>query len=327
MAILLGYTDALDYWRSQANVTDPFLHKSLLGSPRERRSATKSLSARLSSAQSRRETLDYLLQNPASHVITVGNQLNTRRSLQNSHCFKRLPSNSCVRANLHHGSDSLFVSTPEFCFLQMASRLPLEQLIALGFELCGTYAIQPERAAYGAQALTSPAKLATFLEQDTQFKGINVARRALKYIVSGSASPMETNLTMLLSLPYKFGGFGLPRPVLNQRVDIPSSVRSQVESAYFKCDLYWDKAHLAIEYDSDLAHAGVHKTVRDAMRRNALSTFGIFVLSVTRPQVYDRHAFDQLAHLLARKMGRRLRYTDPAFSLKQSRLRDLILYE
>lgn len=35
--------------------------------------------------------------------------------------------------------DGLYVSTPEMAFCEMASALSLEQLIALGFELCGTY--------------------------------------------------------------------------------------------------------------------------------------------------------------------------------------------
>ena len=35
--------------------------------------------------------------------------------------------------------DGLYVSTPEMAFCEMASALSLERLIALGFELCGTY--------------------------------------------------------------------------------------------------------------------------------------------------------------------------------------------
>ena len=37
------------------------------------------------------------------------------------------------------------MSAPEFCFLQMAGCLSLVQLIQLGFELCGTYAVDPDR--------------------------------------------------------------------------------------------------------------------------------------------------------------------------------------
>ena len=33
----------------------------------------------------------------------------------------------------------IYVSSPEFAFLQMATRLTLPELVALGMELCGTY--------------------------------------------------------------------------------------------------------------------------------------------------------------------------------------------
>ena len=47
-----------------------------------------------------------------------------------------LPGSSILRA-----SDDVLVSSPELCFFQMASQLPLVKLIELGYELCGSYSL------------------------------------------------------------------------------------------------------------------------------------------------------------------------------------------
>lgn len=209
----------------------------------------------------------------------------------------------------------------------MAGVLPFAQLIALGFELCGTYAAHGELTHYDAFPLTTPEKLQAFLARASGFKGVKQARRALRYILPASASPMETNVAMLLSLPYALGGYGFAQPQMNYRIDIPSTVKKRSLPQYYKCDLYWECANLAIEYDSDLAHAGINRTMRDALRRSILTSIDISVLSVTKPQVMNISAFNQLAHLVARKTGKRLQYVDPEFTLRHLELRDLLLFD
>lgn len=326
MAILLGHTTALEYWRSLATTSDLLLHESLLGSSVDRRNVTKSLQQQLRSARSRRESLDYLLENPDSHVITLGRRIQSRHRLAVQHNFSRLPAYSCVRANAHFHGEVLYVSTPEYCFLQMATLLTLEELIALGFELCGTYAIQGDRTVFDAHPLSSPERIDALLARSAGLRGVKKARRAMRYVLAGSASPMETALTMFFTLPYSLGGYGLKRPKLNHRIDIPLKLKSKVESAYYVCDLFWERAKLAIEYDSNLAHAGVNKTVRDAMRRSVLTALGISVLSVTWPQVKNAEALNQLAHLVAEKTHKRLQYAKSNFRLRHHILRRRLLF-
>ena len=135
--------------------------------------------------------------------------------------------------------DGLYVSTPEMAFCEMASVLSLERLIALGFELCGTYrrASTFGLARYDATPLTSPGALASFIEKSPQFKGVKKARRALPYILTGSASPRESELAMLLCLPYSLGGYGLPHPTMNAEMPFPKNVAATGRSS-LRCDLY-----------------------------------------------------------------------------------------
>lgn len=75
---------------------------------------------------------------------------NERRSTKRArfHCVQTaLPDGALVlvdKAVLPDGTSlHIALSSPEFCFLQMARLFPWFDLIALGFELCGDYALAP----------------------------------------------------------------------------------------------------------------------------------------------------------------------------------------
>lgn len=211
-------------------------------------------------------------------------------------------SKSFVRAG-----DGLFISSPEACFLQMATCLHVVDLVRFGFELCGSYAIDSE-AEDGFRkrpAITSASRLRRFADAMTGRSGCKNARRAAGVIVDGSASPRETTLTMLLCLPRSMGGYGLPFPVLNHRVATGRFLQG-AGSAFRVCDLYWNDARLAVEYDSDAYHTGSERIARDSKRRSELELAGIAVISVTNEQVLDAREVDIIAQLIERRLaGRR----------------------
>lgn len=111
-------------------------------------------------------------------------------------------------------SHGVFVASPEACFAQMAGELSFEQLVKLGMELCGSYALS-SRADAGflfREPLTSVRRLRCYLEKASGMNGAKRARASLSYVLDGSASPAETNLVMLLCLSTRRGGYGLPLP-------------------------------------------------------------------------------------------------------------------
>ncbi|MFR1639296.1 MAG: hypothetical protein ACLSVD_09055 [Eggerthellaceae bacterium] len=52
----------------------------------------------------------------------------------------------------------------------------------------------------------------------------------------------------------------------------------------------------------------------DARRRSTLITLGFTVVTVSKGQVMDSGAFNRLAHQLAKRLGKRLRYVDPGYT-------------
>ena len=208
----------------------------------------------------------------------------------------------------------------------MATKLTFAKLVLLGFELCGTYALAVDGPARRTIApLTSAVKLRSFAEGAVGMRGRKVALQASRYVLDGSASPMESTLAMMLSLPYAKGGYGLPVPLLNYRVDIPQRARKRADRRYCECDLCWPDAHLAVEYDSDLYHSDSLRQESDARRRNTLIALGFTVVTVSRGQISDGAAFNRLANQLAKILKKRFRYKDPGFSRAHLALREELL--
>jgi len=226
----------------------------------------------------------------------------------------------------------MIVSSPEFCFLQMAERLILVRLIELGYELCGTYSIPladeteiPEIGFYKRQPLTSVNKLSAFLKIMPGVKGHKKAKHALRYMLDGSASPMETKLAMFLTLPYKLGGFGFNLPELNKRIVLTKAARKYFNKNYYVCDIFWEDKKIAVEYDSDQQHTGSDRIARDSKRRNSLNSLGIRVVSVTKQQINSSVELEQAARTIAKHMNRRLFLTKSKFYTMHEKLREQLL--
>ena len=304
MTILVSHTSALEYWNT---VGAKFLRDGA-----SRRKATEA--ARLALDCTDKPRLESGNLRPGGCTlplsVLVGNACarTSTSAIASRYVGGKLPDNSFADAG-----KGFLVSTPEFIFVQMATRIGLAELIRLGFELCGTYA-ENGKPASGARCmapLTSSVKLRAFLEGAPEVYGKKKAARALRYVLDGSASPRETVLAILLSLPYRLGGFGLDGLLLNYRIDTGRRSQSMADRRYCVCDLYWPESKIAVEYDSDQWHTGAARIASDAKRRNTLLAQGIRVVGVTRAQLDDVEELRKVARLLAKMMGRRLRCMSP----------------
>ena len=226
-----------------------------------------------------------------------------------------LPSSSLVRIGSGYAAAS-----PELAFAQMAKQLSLTRLIMLGFELCGTYSsFGQEETSYQAIPLTNVARISGFIEKSASFQGKQAAQRAMRHVIDRSASPRETQLAMMLSLPYRHGGYGFPAPKLNYAVYLPKHLGARRR---YVLDLYWPELKLDIEYDSNAFHAHEEKLLLDSRRRAALEAMGITSVNVASEQIRSSGAFNELAKQLAALANHRLRYKDPNFTKAHLKLRN-----
>lgn len=250
------------------------------------------------------------------HIIVASD--NEKRNINGIHCHsigKSIPPYSFINHSAH-----VAISSPESCFTQIALSANLIDLIYIGCELCGTYSIDPiSKELLSRKPRTRVAFLQAYLQKAEEIRGRTKAQKALAYLLDNSASPMETKLAMLLSLPSSMGGFAFPKPELNTQVALSSAKPNYPE--ILRCDLYWPAAKLALEYDSHQYHASNEKIVLDSTRRIKIESENIRVLSVTKQQIYNSYEFEKLVSVVAHYLGHQIRIARKDFYQRKRLLR------
>jgi len=199
-------------------------------------------------------------------------------------------------------SKNYLVASPELCFLQAAETLSLFSLILYGFELCGTYArsASNESTLFNRKPLSSLLKIKTYLKASEGAFNIKKARHACKFFIDGSASPRESSLVAILTLPPKYGGFGLPKPSLNHEIYVLDNTL-QKRRILFHGDLVWPEPKLVIEYDGS-SHGYYNNHALDKQRDHLLLDAGYKVIRFTDKQITNPKEVERLARTI-NKMG------------------------
>ena len=220
----------------------------------------------------------------------------------------------------------IFIPNLGFLFVQLAQCVPFLTLIEIGYELCGSYTLLPDKSTFAQCApATNRNHLAKGIKALRGMRGRKIATKALQFVADSSASPMETKLTMFLCLKRTMGGYGLPFPKLNYPIEPTSSARKAAHKQRYVLDLYWPKRKIDVEYDSDNYHASSEGITSDAQRRNALQLMGVTVITVTRGQLYSAASFDRTARTIAASIGVRLPKTSQCWICQKQTLRYALL--
>lgn len=110
--------------------------------------------------------------------------------------------------------EGTFSSSPELAFVQMAEVLDCPRLVKLGDELCGIYGIETVDIVDfdRTSPFTTVKRLERFLLKAECMPGLVKARKAVRHIAPGSASPMETAIVLLFCLPRGSAGTACRAP-------------------------------------------------------------------------------------------------------------------
>lgn len=225
--------------------------------------------------------------------------------------------------------DGIHVVSPTLCFVQLCKTLSFVDALKLGMELCGTYALRPDsledmssRDYRLMNAMTLPRRLQSW----ESLHGLRQARTIAPYLANDSASPMETNLFLLLCLPQKYGGYNIAKPELNASLELPPESWLVLRQESVKPDLLWRDYKLILEYDGEY-HNDPAQARKDEKRRVVLETLGYTVVAVKRQHVYDPITFDGVATMVAKKCGKRVRPLTTKQQLARELLRSGLLGE
>lgn len=218
---------------------------------------------------------------------------------------------------------SVYVCSPELIFAHIAALLPEPDLVLFGYELCGRYALcdEVEEGFVKRPPITTASKLFQCAQRLSSRRGVSRARLAAACVQDGSESPMESKLAIQQCAPARLGGFGLRGASLNEEVVIRSRTARGWEASTRRCDLLWKEKGIAVEYDSSAHHGSVPDINRDALRRNQLARGFYSVITVTKQQVYSSEHMRDLARILAKLLGVRLRIRMRDFEERRLELR------
>jgi very-short-patch-repair endonuclease len=157
------------------------------------------------------------------------------------------------------------ITTPERTFVDLAARLPVGELVAIG------------DAALRAR-LATVSSLAEAVGQHSGCRGIAKARRVLDHLNPRAESPRESMLRWLLI----DGGLAVPEVNVN--------IYDSAGDFLARADLLFRKARVIVEYDGDQHRTDRAQFVKDVQRTTRLAAAGYLVLRftgkdlVTRPQ-------------------------------------------
>ena len=179
-----------------------------------------------------------------------------------------LPSNAFITY-----SSSVAIASPEYCFLRLATELPLPSLAKLGCMLCGSFVFDEDGSLVERVCrATTARRLKTFVKKAAGVRGVKKAMRALSWVRDGAASPAEVDAMLLLCLPLQLGGYSFELPELNGRITLSTKAQNMLGYDTCFCDLLWKSPRAALEYNSRAFHSGFEKTSRDEMRRAAIES-------------------------------------------------------
>ena len=173
-----------------------------------------------------------------------------------------------------------FVTSPEFTYLQIASKLDFIGTILAGSALCSDYFLNQDGHGGVSQRqngpLTNRAAIAKFLATQGRKRGIIPAKRALQHIVEKARSPREASLALLLCLPYNLGGFNLGAVELNRPIELENRYGEKItrvpDLTIQLKDKRQKRAMVLLDYDPAVTHSGNQKITRDLDRENELVT-------------------------------------------------------
>ena len=264
------------------------------------------------------EGISALRPNGPIHILCPDAQSRRRAKGMTCHACEIIPREQSVL----RCKDELTVISPELSFVEMGKWYPLERLAQYGTMLCSKYGIRtvptidhsaPEQHHHETELVkrspvTSAALIRLFLEKYSHLHGRTNAKRALSYVFDRSRSPMETATVLLLSLPSRYGGFNLARPMLNAPVKVNRAVPVRNRNGSiamlneFECDLVWRTKNgiVVVEYQGELAHSGESNIHRDSRKHNALEDSGTILRSLTKETLLDFELFSLFAYDLTK---------------------------
>lgn len=233
-------------------------------------------------------------------------------------------------ADLPHGAyleiaPDVFVASPALCLLQRCGSLSFAGRIKLAARFCGCYAPSKTdpRGFITRAPLLSNDDLLSCIELYPSARSTRQALEAVQWALPNAESPMETEMVMPFYLPGYKGGFGLPKPIMNDPVTLTARGRAMTGKSEVRIDAHWPDANFGLEYQSKMFHDGDEHYGQDIGRQLALESMGKVIHMVTLEQLRNETQLEYIAELIASHLGIEM-HKSRGGKLREKLIRDIL---
>lgn len=155
------------------------------------------------------------------------------------------------------------------------------RVLAFIDECCGSYSRDPFSPNTSALWYDMPGSLtnfatltdvAEFLKEARGIDGLPFARKVVRYAIDGSGSPMETCINHALTLPPKYAGLSMRKPLVNKQLVLNGSQGHSLKHSSLRPDFQWPEYGVLAEYLGDDSHSSKGARIEDKNRMQDYAT-------------------------------------------------------
>jgi hypothetical protein len=259
------------------------------------------------------------LPKPLDVLVSSRSQIRCWSGVRCHYCPEHLPAGAFIEL-----TGDIYVASPELLYILRSRELSFPQTVDLGCWLCGTFCYSDKDKPLERPQITTPDRLRTFVERCSNMAGVKNARRAVDWVISKAASPMEAACAIPFYLPRRLGGFGFPVPELNYRIDLSPAEAAIAGKQLIYIDVYWRDVGFGFEYQGEEVH-GTYAALRsDIARQLAAEEHHINLQMMTIDQLREESQRLAVARKVARYFGVDLDLND-AFVRRNQAMVDRLL--
>lgn len=234
-----------------------------------------------------------------------------------------LPARSLIKLD-----SGVYLAGIELCAFQAVRTMDEYELIEYYFELCSLYSM-PEDPAEDYRELREPRTTVRklkdyFLSLPDACRGRSKALRALRSVRDGSRSPMETGMTMAITVRVGLGGIQVRDLSMNYRVAIDEEARGLTRRKEIIFDAYIKRGRQDVEYQGARHNEELQSAIGNE-RRHVLQKMGYKIVEINEQQLFDREAFQRVMRTISENAGIRTGNRPDDFEERQERLRQFVI--
>ena len=198
----------------------------------------------------------------------------------------------------------VYVSTPEFTFLQLTRELSETESVLVGCALCASYRLDVQTGQIvRCEPLCTVDSLRAFVDGAHGVRGKRTARRTIDLIAEGAESPQEINMYLLARLPLDLGGAAIKDLKLNYGIEVDrrdAPILDRATRTSFRIDMGVPSCRAGVEY---LGKHHEQQQDNDRERQNALLAKGQRILQVKYQDISNPVLAERLICQLAALLG------------------------